>query len=147
VGNRRAGSRYGSELAGRVISAQGTNMARHPQNAGDFWLSTARAFQQTHWQPSVDAFRTAQGWLLKYELAGVLPHEVQLSVKGRQVVVRGMRRDVRVDECRQSYCMEISYNQFERVLELPCDLSEMNVATEYRDGMLIVRLTCKETGA
>lgn len=122
-------------------------MARHPQNAGDFWLSAARAFQQTHWQPAVDAFRTAQGWLLKYELAGVLPQEVQLLVQGRQVVVRGVRRDVRLDECRQSYCMEISYNQFERVLELPCDLSEMNVATEYRDGMLIVRLTCKETGA
>lgn len=122
-------------------------MARHPQNAGDFWLSAARAFQQTHWQPSVDAFRTAQGWLLKYELAGVLPDEVQLSVSGRQVVLRGVRRDVRVDERQQSYCMEISYNQFERVLELPCDLSDMHVTSDYRDGMLIVRLTCKETGS
>ena len=40
--------------------------------------------------------------------------------------------------------MEIAYNQFERALELPCELSEMDVATEYRDGMLIVRLTCRE---
>jgi HSP20 family protein len=122
-------------------------MTRDSRHASEFLLSAARAFQQTHWQPSVDAFRTAQGWLLKYELAGVLPHEIQLSVKGRQVVIRGVRRDIRVDERQQSYCMEISYNQFERVLELPCDLSDMQVATDYRDGMLTVRLTCKEPGS
>ena len=121
-------------------------MARLPQNAGVFWLSAARAFQQTRWQPPVDAFRTAQGWLLKYELAGVLPHDIQLSVKGRQVMLSGVRRDVRVDESQQSFCMEISYNQFERVLELPCDLSDLRIATDYRDGMLTVRLTCKEPG-
>ena len=38
--------------------------------------------------------------------------------------------------------MEISYNQFERVVELPCDLSAMQRRPNYRDGMLIVRLTC-----
>ena len=103
-------------------------MARDHRHASEFLLSAARAFQQTHWQPSVDVYRTARGWLLKYELAGVSPNEVQLLVKDRQVTVRGMRRDVRVEERQQSYCMEISYNQFERVLELPCDLNEMQVA-------------------
>jgi len=39
--------------------------------------------------------------------------------------------------------MEISYNRFERSLELPCELDQMAVDTEYRDGMLIVRLTCE----
>ncbi len=41
--------------------------------------------------------------------------------------------------------MEISYNRFERTLELPCEMDTMTVATQYRDGMLLVRLTCKET--
>jgi HSP20 family molecular chaperone IbpA len=41
--------------------------------------------------------------------------------------------------------MEISYNQFERTIELPCDASSMQIDTEYRDGMLWVRLRCKET--
>jgi HSP20 family protein len=122
-------------------------MSRDLRRASELLLSAARAFQHTTWQPAVDVFRTAQGWLLKYELAGVSPSEVQLLVKDRQLTVRGVRRDVRVDERQQSYCMEISYNQFERVLELPCDLNEMRVATEYRDGMLIVRLTCKESGS
>lgn len=54
-----------------------------------------------------------------------------------------MRRDVRLEGECQSYRMEISYNQFERTVELPCDLSELDVSTDYRDGMLFVWLTCK----
>jgi HSP20 family protein len=120
-------------------------MARDPKYAREFSLTAASAFQQTYWQPSVDVYRTVRGWLLKYELAGVLPQEIQVTVSGRRVVVRGARRDVRFDELRQSYCMEISYNRFERALELPCVLDAMRVDTDYRDGMLIVRLTCEET--
>lgn len=119
-------------------------MSRDSRRFGELFLSGARAFQQTQWQPAVDVCRTARGWLLKYELAGVLPEELELVVSGRTVSLRGARRDMRVDERQESFCMEISYNQFERKLELPCDLSAMEIYSEYRDGMLIVRLSCKD---
>jgi HSP20 family protein len=118
-------------------------MTRDPRNPAQLFLSAAQSFRQSHWQPLVDAYRTADGWLLKYELAGILPDEVQVTVSGRTVAVHGVRRDVRLEEGQQSHCMEISYNEFQRALELPCDLEEMAVTTDYRDGMLIVRLKCK----
>ena len=118
--------------------------SRYP---GELMVSMANAFRAAHWQPSVDAYRTPGGWLLKYELAGVPAEDVELSVSGRVVTLRGVRRDVRIDERQQSFCMEISYNRFERALELPCDLSAMAVAMDYRDGMLMVRLTCEEPKA
>jgi HSP20 family protein len=118
-------------------------MDHNSRRCTPLFVSAAHGFGQTHWQPSVDAYRTTDGWLLKYELAGIMPDEVQISVGGRTVAIRGVRRDIRIEECRQSHCMEISYNQFERVLELPCELDEMSVTTDYRDGMLLVRLTCK----
>lgn len=119
-------------------------MSRDSRKFGELFLSGARAFQQTQWQPAVDVCRTARGWLLKYELAGVLPEELELSIRGRTVSLRGARRDMRVEERQESYCMEISYNRFERTLELPCDLSAMEVSSEYRDGMLLVRLACQD---
>jgi HSP20 family protein len=122
-------------------------MSRDPQRCSELFLAAARAFQYPQWQPAVDVFRTPDGWLLKYELAGILPEEIQLTIRGRTVTVRGARRDVRLDEQRQSYTMEISYNQFERSLDLPCDLEAMSVTTDYRDGMLTVRLKCEEPGA
>jgi HSP20 family protein len=122
-------------------------MADDPRRFGELLVSAAHSFCRTAWQPAVDAYQTAGGWLLKYELAGVSPDEVEVITAGRTVTVRGVRRDVRIEDTQQSYSMEISYNRFERALDLPCELNAMDVATQYRDGMLWVRLTCKETPA
>jgi len=122
-------------------------MARSSDRRNDLFLAAAHAFQKTQWAPAVDVYQTRDGWVLKYELAGISPHEVELIVRGRQVVVRGLRRDARIEETQQSYSMEISYNSFERALELPCDLDTMRVSTDYRDGMLIVQLRCEDTSA
>jgi HSP20 family protein len=120
-------------------------MPQNPRRFGELFVSAARSFARPVWRPAVDAYQTSGGWLLKYELAGVSPQEVEVIASGRTVTVRGVRRDVRIDENQQSYSMEISYNQFERTIELPCDASSMQIDTQYRDGMLWVRLRCKET--
>jgi HSP20 family protein len=92
------------------------------------------------WQPAVDVYRTADGWLLKYELAGVRPEDIEVHLSGRTVVVRGSRYDWCAAECRHSYSMEIAYNQFERSIQLPCDVESTEVKTEYREGMLLVHV-------
>ena len=46
--------------------------------------------------------------------------------------------------CRH-YHMEISYSTFERTLELPVDLEPARIATEYKDGMLLVRIRTEKT--
>lgn len=121
-------------------------MESDPRRFRELLVSAAQSYGRPVWQPAVDAYQTPDGWLLKYELAGVAPDEVEIRLEGRAITLRGVRRDVRIEDHRQSYCMEISYNQFERTLTLPCEMDTMNVATQYRDGMLIVRLTCQETG-
>lgn len=120
-------------------------MVQDPRRIGELFLSAAHSYCRPAWKPAVDAYKTARGWLLKYELAGVSPDDVEVILHGRTVTVRGMRRDVRVEESQRSYSMEISYNRFERSLNLPCDLAAMEVATQYRDGMLLVHLSCKES--
>jgi HSP20 family molecular chaperone IbpA len=37
--------------------------------------------------------------------------------------------------------MEIAYNRFERAIELPGDLSQAQLDLEFRDGILMVRVT------
>jgi len=36
--------------------------------------------------------------------------------------------------------MEISYSQFQRTIELPENLDHARITTEYRQGMLLVRI-------
>jgi len=92
------------------------------------------------WEPSADVYRTRNGWLLKFDLAGVRPEDVTVSVSGRLVKVTGVRRDTSVEEGCSYYAMEISYNRFERSLEMPVNLAHARVTIEARNGLLLVRM-------
>ena len=92
------------------------------------------------WQPLLDIYELKDGWLLKADLAGVRPDEVTVSLQGRTVTIRGHRRDWAVEEGCCHYRMEISYSSFDRSVELPADPSSDPVQTDYRDGMLLVRI-------
>lgn len=114
-----------------------TDLARFMQS----FLSPL-TLESTRWAPAMDVYRLADGWLLKFDLAGVRPGDIELTARGRRLVVRGRRRDWVVEESRgcSTYSMEIMYSQFERAVELPCEVEQMKITTEYRDGMLLVRL-------
>jgi HSP20 family protein len=96
--------------------------------------STARCL----WRPPADVYRTSQGWLVKLDLAGVNPQEIQLVLEGRSLTIAGVRLDALVQEGMSSYSMEISYNRFERTIELPMDAAPEDARLEYREGMLLV---------
>ena len=92
------------------------------------------------WAPSADVYRTQNGWLLKFDLAGVRLEDVTVSVRGRYVSVSGVRRDSVVEEGCSYYAMEISYNRFERSLEMPVNLANARVTIEARNGLVLVRM-------
>ena len=93
------------------------------------------------WQPPLDIYELNDGWLLKADLAGIRPDEVTVSLQGRTVTLRGHRRDLSVAEGCAHYRMEIAYSSFERSVELPADPGgDARVQTDYRDGMLLVRI-------
>ena len=92
------------------------------------------------WRPAADVYRTPNGWLVKLELAGVRPEEIEVSIRGCILMVCGRRRDCLLEEREQCYSLEISYTNFQRQFELPCDFEHARVASEYRDGMLLIRI-------
>ncbi len=109
-----------------------------------FIIPEKQGYQGRLWQPPADIYRIARGWLIKLDLAGVRSEDIHLGIKGKQLIVQGLRRDWMVEAGQQYYSMEIAYNRFQRVIELPADLTQACLATEYRDGMLLIRL---ETGS
>jgi HSP20 family protein len=104
------------------------------------FIQTAQAVRDLVWQPAVDIYRTSRGWLLKYELAGVRPEDIELIVKGPRLTVRGKRRDWRIEETCICYQMEITYSHFERTVELPEPIEAAQLRVEHREGMLLVRI-------
>jgi len=106
-----------------------------------FFFAASPAGAQTCWRPSADVYRFPRGWLLKFDLAGVRMEDVKVEVHGCRISVSGVRRDWLIEEGASHYSMEISYNRFERTIELPCHLKSPRVALEGRNGLLIIRLT------
>ena len=92
------------------------------------------------WAPSADVYRTRDGWILKFDLAGVRLEDVTVSICGRRVSITGFRRDSIVEEGYSYYSMEISYNRFERTIEVPSNLDNARVTVDARDGILLVRM-------
>lgn len=116
-------------------------MARDAFRFLPLFLPQADAARHIDWQPSVDIYRSRKGWMLKFDLAGVRPQDLELSLRGNLLTVRGVRRDCSVEEGYCQYRMEIAYSQFERRIEIPGTLNNATISTEHRDGMLIVRLS------
>lgn len=96
------------------------------------------------WQPSVDVYRAERAWLVKFDLAGVCPEDLEVALDHQRLTVRGYRRDWVILDGQQAYSMEIAYNRFERVVELPVDLESAQIVSEYRDGMFLVRIVPSE---
>lgn len=103
-----------------------------------FFLQAQNPCGETSWRPSADVYRTRAGWVLKYDLAGVRPEDVRVSISGRRIMVSGVRRDWAMEQGWTHYSMEICYSRFERTIELPEPVSEY--AMEYRDGILLVQV-------
>ena len=108
------------------------------------FLPAAYEVRDVHWHPSADVYRTPEGWLVKFDLAGVQPEDARLSLRGSRLTVSGTRRDWCVGEGCSCYQMEISSSHFERSLDLPGDLERAHVTAEHRDGMLLVRIRMED---
>ena len=109
-------------------------------------LHPAVESSHVHWSPPVDIYRTRDGWLVKFDLAGVQRSDLQVAVAGRHLSLRGRRRDWCVEQeagC-SAYSMEITYSEFQRTIELPDEIERMRVTTDYRDGMLLVQLVAQK---
>jgi HSP20 family protein len=104
------------------------------------FLPGVEACQEAPWHPNTDVYRTPGGWLVKFELAGVRPEDIDLQVLGNRLTLRGVRRDTTTPAGSRCYRMEIPYSRFERSLDLPCDLKATPITTEYRDGLLLVHV-------
>lgn len=105
-----------------------------------FFLPAGQTASETVWQPPADIYKTRTGWLVKFDLAGIRPEDLKMSVNGNRLTIRGVRRDFCLEEGCCHYQMEISYSHFERCITLPVSLDQAALTVEHRQGMLLVHI-------
>jgi HSP20 family protein len=96
------------------------------------------------WYPAADVYRTSGGWVVKLELAGVAPDELEVSIEGNALRVAGSRRDETRSESVSYHQLEITYSRFEKTIRFPCPIEGASIERHYRDGLLLLYLQSPE---
>ncbi len=93
------------------------------------------------WEPAVDVYYTADPprAVVRADLAGIDPSEVELQIQGRELVLQGHRRPEGGQE-RAYQQLEIEHGPFRRVIALGVDVDSDSAQASYEDGMLTVEL-------
>jgi HSP20 family protein len=91
--------------------------------------------------PAVDVYYASDPprAVVRADLAGIDPHEVQLEIRGRELILSG-HRDPQGGDDRVYQQLEIEHGPFRRVVPLGADVDADAAAATYEDGILTVEL-------
>jgi HSP20 family protein len=92
--------------------------------------------------PAVDVYYVADPprAVVRAELAGIRAAEIELEIRGRELVLAGQRRPGGADEERLYQQLEVQHGPFRRVIALGADVDADAAKATYEDGMLTVEL-------
>lgn len=105
-----------------------------------FGQRTRPAPVERAWAPPLDIYETKDDLVVAVELPGVREKDVQLSLVGDTLSLRGVRQpDAEVRE-ENYHRIERWSGPFERHVQLPIPVQADRVRASYRDGVLEIRL-------
>jgi HSP20 family protein len=91
--------------------------------------------------PAVDVFYTGDPprAVVRADLAGIDPNQVQLEIRGRELILTG-HRDPEGGDDRVYQQLEIEHGPFRRAVALGADVDADAADATYEDGILTVEL-------
>ena len=92
------------------------------------------------WNPPADVYETPENVVIKMEIAGVSQEQLEISVEGNFLVIRGCRREDTPHSKENFHLMEIRYGRFERVFGMPVKLRAETINAQYSNGFLLVTI-------
>jgi HSP20 family protein len=92
------------------------------------------------WAPSVDMYATKDDLVVTLEVPGVAEKDVNVSITGDLLTVKGERRFENQVKEQDLLHVERTYGKFERLIQLPMAVQADRVKATYRDGVLEIKL-------
>ncbi len=96
------------------------------------------------WAPAVDIYETDQDVVLKAELPGLDPKDVEIRVEDGTLYLKGQRKFENEVKEENYHRVERSYGSFTRSFALPSSVNSEKAKAEYKDGLLTLTLPKRE---
>jgi len=92
------------------------------------------------WAPAIEVFEKEDKFMVKAELPGMKEEDIDVSVVGDTLTIKGERKAETEVKEEDYYCCERSYGSFSRSIALPSSVDAKKIDASYEDGVLEVSL-------
>ncbi|MCC7210320.1 MAG: Hsp20/alpha crystallin family protein [Candidatus Brocadia sp.] len=96
------------------------------------------------WAPPLDLSETADKVTVKAEIPGLDPKEIDISIQGETLIIKGEKKEEKEEKGKNYYRMERRYGSFSRVVDLPASVDTNKVTAECKNGVLEITMQKKE---
>jgi HSP20 family protein len=104
----------------------------------DFFVEPFRGMGE--WRPAVDIAETDDAVVVKAELPGLDPKEVEVSLSGDVLTIKGQKKEEKEEKTKSFHRVERSYGSFTRSVRLPAAVVADKVEANFKNGILTVDL-------
>jgi HSP20 family protein len=95
---------------------------------------------EARWTPRIDVYETGDAFVVKADVPGVKAEDIDLSILGDVLTIRGERKHEAEVKTEKTYRVERAHGAFSREILLPAGVDSEAIRATYRDGLLEVRL-------
>ena len=96
--------------------------------------------EEMTWAPSVEIYENNDSFIIRAELPGVDRDEIDISMAGNTLTIKGKRRPAAdVKEEQYLYC-EACYGSFSRSITMPAAVDADKIEATYENGVLEIRV-------
>ena len=92
------------------------------------------------WSPVIDIADLNDMIVVKAEVPGIDPKEIQVTLDGQILTLTGEKKYEKEEKDEKHYRMERSMGTFARSVRLPVPVQEGQVSATFKNGLLTVRL-------
>jgi len=96
------------------------------------------------WAPAVDIMENDQNVVIKAELPGIDPKDVEARVEDGTLYLKGERKFEKETKEENYHRIERSYGSFTRAIALPNSVDADKAAADYKNGVLTLTLPKRE---
>jgi len=95
--------------------------------------------------PRMDIKDSPKEITLKFDLAGVPKENIKLSIDEHNLLtLKGNKKTSSEEKSKDTVQKEIFYGNFERIVQLPENIEQDKLSTNYKDGILTIKIEKKE---
>ncbi len=96
------------------------------------------------WQPAIEAYETDADVVVRAELPGIDPKQVEISVTEDTLTIRGEAKSEQEEKKRNYYRRELRYGSFVRSIGLPSGVQGEKASATYKNGILEIKIPKSE---